>query len=234
MGLLYEMNKTVDEVMKEKTNFLFIGEAGSGKSEIVLNFAAKLAKDTDRKVDLFDMDQTKPLYRSRDMQQDFKELGVDIHYQDQFLDAPTAVGGVATSLLSDNYTLLDIGGGSPAARMAGAYSHILKKENSVPIYIINPYRPWTKDLISIDGTMSSILKAVNLDHIYILGNPNLGYHTTAEDVLEGLEKLDGLLEGIASVNSACVKSDVYEEVKDKTDKFLLPIELYLTYEWVDR
>ena len=234
MGLLYEMDKTVDEVMKEKKNFLFIGEAGSGKSEIVLNFAAKLAKEGDRKVDLFDMDQTKPLYRSRDMQQEFKELGVDIHYQDQFLDAPTAVGGVATSLLSDNYTLLDIGGGSPAARMAGAYSHILKNEDSVPIYIINPYRPWTKDLLSIDGTMSSILNAVRLDHIYILGNPNLGYHTNAEDFLEGLNKLDELLDGIATVNSACVKSDVYEEVKDKTDKFLLPIELYLTYEWVDR
>lgn len=234
MGLLYEMDKNFGEVLKEKKNFLFIGEAGSGKSEIVLNVAAKLAKDTGKRVDLFDMDQTKPLYRSRDMADQFKELGVDIHYQDQFLDAPTAVSGVATSLLGDNYTLMDIGGGSPAARMAGAYAHILKKEDSLPVYIINPYRPWTKSLESIDGTMSSILKAVNLDYIYMLGNPNLGYHTTREDFLEGLDKMDTLLDGITTINSACVKKDVYEEVKDKTDRYLLPIELYLTYEWVDR
>lgn len=234
MGLLYEMDKNIDDLMNEKKNFLFIGEAGSGKSEIVLNVAAKLAERTGQKVALFDMDQTKPLYRSRDMKEKFKDLGVEIHYQDQFLDAPTAVSGVATSLMSDNYTLMDIGGGSPAARMAGAYAHILKKEDSVPVYIINPYRPWTKSLESIDGTMSDILRAVNLDHIYILGNPNLGYHTSAEDFLEGLEKLDSLLKGITTVNSACVKKEVYEEVKGKTDKYLLPIELYLTYEWVDR
>ena len=83
MGLFYEMDKNFGDVLKEKKNFLFIGEAGSGKSEIVLNVAAKLARETGKKVDLFDMDQTKPLYRSRDMADDFKELGVDIHYQDQ-------------------------------------------------------------------------------------------------------------------------------------------------------
>ena len=73
MGLFYEMDKNFGDVLKEKKNFLFIGEAGSGKSEIVLNVAAKLARETGKKVDLFDMDQTKPLYRSRDMADDFKE-----------------------------------------------------------------------------------------------------------------------------------------------------------------
>ena len=107
MSLLYEMDKTFEDLLKEKKNFLFIGEAGSGKSEIVLNVAAKLARETDKKIDVFDLDQTKPLYRSRDMKEAFEEIGVEIHYQDQFLDAPTVVGGVATSLLSDNYTLLD-------------------------------------------------------------------------------------------------------------------------------
>ena len=56
MGLFYEMDKNFGDVLKEKKNFLFIGEAGSGKSEIVLNVAAKLARETGKKVDLFDMD----------------------------------------------------------------------------------------------------------------------------------------------------------------------------------
>ena len=67
MSLFYEADKTFEELMKEKKNFVFIGEAGSGKSEIVLNVANKLAQATGKKVDLFDLDQTKPLYRSRDM-----------------------------------------------------------------------------------------------------------------------------------------------------------------------
>ena len=80
MGLFYEADKTFSELMKEKKNFVFIGEAGSGKSEIALNTASKLAASGDRKVDLFDLDQTKPLYRSRDMQQQFASKGVDIHF----------------------------------------------------------------------------------------------------------------------------------------------------------
>ena len=72
MSLLYEMDKTFGDLLLEKKNFVFIGEAGSGKSEIILNVAAKLARETGKKVDMFDLDQTKPLYRSRDMKEAFK------------------------------------------------------------------------------------------------------------------------------------------------------------------
>ena len=197
VGLFYEADKTFDDLMKEKKNFVFIGEAGSGKSEIVLNIANKLAQQTGKQVDLFDLDQTKPLYRSRDMQEDFAKRGVNIFYQDQYLDAPVMVGGVRVSLVSDNYTLLDIGGGHQAAKFAGAYSDLLSKDDAVPVYIINPYRPWTKSVDAIDGTMKHIL------------------------------------DGFTVVNSACVRRDIYDEVRERTDKSLVPLDLFLTYSWVD-
>ena len=233
MGLFYESEKTFEDLMNEKKNFIFIGEAGSGKSEIVLNVAAMLAERTGKKVELFDLDQTKPLYRSRDMAEAFAKKGVQIHFQEQFQDAPTSVGGVMTSLMGDGYTLLDIGGGHQAARMAGSYCHLLAKDNSVPVYIVNPYRPWSKDVDGIDGTMQHILSSVRLDHIYILANPNLGYTTTVDEFTHGLDKIDELFEGYTAVNSACVRKEIYEEAQAQTDKKLLPIELYLTYEWVD-
>ena len=82
MELFYESDKTFEQLMEEKKNFVFIGEAGSGKSEIILNIAHMLAERTGRKVDLFDLDQTKPLFRSRDMQEAFARDGVDIHFQE--------------------------------------------------------------------------------------------------------------------------------------------------------
>lgn len=233
MNLFYESDKTIEDLMNEKKNFVFIGEAGSGKSEIILNIAHMLAERTGKQVDLFDLDQTKPLYRSRDMEEAFSRDGVTIHYQEQFQDAPTQVGGVRASLYGDGYTLLDIGGGHQAARYAGSYSDLLSKEDSVPVYIVNSYRPWTRSLEGIDGTMSHILNSIRLDHIYILGNPNLGYMTSGDEFIHGLEKIDDLFDGLTTVNSACVRKDIYEEVKDRTEKFLLPIDLYLTYEWVD-
>ena len=233
MGLFYENDKTFDKIMNEKKNYVFIGEAGSGKSEIILNVAHMLAEKTGKQVDLFDLDQTKPLYRSRDMQQVFAYEGVSIHYQEQFQDAPSQVGGVAASLRGDGYTLLDIGGGHQAARFAGSYSPFLSGDDAVPVYVVNPYRPWTRSIDGIDGTMVHILNSIRLDHIYLLGNPNLGYATSADDFLDGLKKIDDLFNGIAAVNSACVRKEIYDEVKDQTDKFLIPIDLYLTYEWVD-
>ena len=233
MSLFYETDKTFEELMKEKKNFVFIGEAGSGKSEIVLNIAHMLAEQTGKKVDLFDLDQTKPLYRSRDMQEACAKDGVEIHFQEQVQDAPTQVGGVRTSLYGDGYTLLDIGGGHQAAKYAGSYSDLLSKENSVPVYIVNPYRPWTRSLEGVDGTMVHILNSIRLDHIYILGNPNLGKTTTEDEFIHGLEKIDELFEGLTVINSACVRKEIYDVVKERTDKALLPIDLYLTYEWID-
>lgn len=233
MGLFYEADKTFEQLMDEKKNFVFIGEAGSGKSELVLNIAVKLAERTGRAVDLFDLDQTKPLYRSRDMKEDFAKRGVNIIYQDQYLDAPVMVGGVRVSLVSDNYTLLDIGGGHQAAKFAGAYADLLSKDDSVPVYIINPYRPWTRDVDSIDGTMRHILGSMRLDHIYMLANPNLGYATTVNEFMEGLNKVDELLDGFTVVNSACVRREICGEAAALTDKALIPIDLFLTYSWVD-
>jgi len=233
MGLFYEADKTFEDLMNEKKNFVFIGEAGSGKSEIVLNVALRLAEATGRPVDLFDLDQTKPLYRSRDMKEDFAKRGVTIHYQDQYLDAPVMVGGVRVSLVSDHYTLLDIGGGHQAAKFAGAYADLLSKDDSVPVYIINPYRPWTKSVDAIDGTMRHILGSMRLDHIYMLGNPNLGYTTTVNEFMDGLKKIDKLLDGFTVVNSACVRRDIFDEAQAMTDKALVPIDLFLTYSWVD-
>ena len=81
--------------------------------------------------------------------------------------------------------------------------------------------------------MQHILNSIRLDHIYILGNPNLGYATTADEFINGLKKIDDLFDGLTIVNSACVRKDIYNEVKERTDKFLIPMNLYLTYEWVD-
>ena len=83
MSLFYEADKIFEQLIYEKKNFVFIGEAGSGKSESVLSIANKLAEKTGKQVDLFDLDQTKPLYRSRDIQEDFAKRRVTIHYQDQ-------------------------------------------------------------------------------------------------------------------------------------------------------
>ena len=93
-------------------NFVFLGEAGSGKSEIAISFAKALARTETRPVHFFDLDMTKPLFRSRDAGAELEQAGITVHYQEQFMDAPTLVGGVAPMLRDeDSLVVLDVGGG---------------------------------------------------------------------------------------------------------------------------
>ena len=71
--------------------FVFLGEAGCGKSEISVNLALRLAEQGDRPVYFFDLDMTKPLFRSREMAAPLEERGISVRFQEQFMDAPAAV-----------------------------------------------------------------------------------------------------------------------------------------------
>ena len=64
--------------MTSSSNVVFLGEAGSGKSEIALNFAQALAELGGKPVHFFDLDMTKPLFRSRDRREALEALGVEI------------------------------------------------------------------------------------------------------------------------------------------------------------
>ena len=72
--------------MTSSSNVVFLGEAGSGKSELALNFAQALAELGGKPVHFFDLDMTKPLFRSRDRREALETLGVEVHYEAQFMD----------------------------------------------------------------------------------------------------------------------------------------------------
>ena len=215
-----------------KKNVVLLGEAGCGKSEIAINLAVYLASSGEKPVHFFDLDQTKPLFRSRDVAQMLQERGVTLHYQDQLLDAPTLVGGVTQSLLAqDRYTILDVGGNDTGARMIGGFAQILNREDCLILYVVNPYRPWSRDILAIDGTMSAILRVSRLKSFRLLGNPNLGPDTTAEEFLEGCRQLAEMLSPYATVHGACVEQSLYPQVQSLAGMPLFPLRLYLTYPW---
>ncbi|WP_217805835.1 hypothetical protein [Sporomusa malonica] len=218
-----------------KTNFIFVGEAGSGKSEIAINFAKYLVDLGEKPVHFFDMDMTKPLFRSRDVQRDIENLGIVFHHQEQFFDAPTIVGGVNVLLKDDScYVVMDIGGNDIGARAIGGFAPKINKDNTIVYYVLNAYRPWSDDLNHIDGTLSSILKIshIKLDKVRMISNPNNGITTTAEEVIEGNRKMAEMIGPLLDIEFICVSDNLYDEVKDKTDIPVLPIRLYLTYEWL--
>lgn len=229
------MEDWMRQLVGERTNFLFLGEAGSGKSEIAINFARYLTQLGDKPVHFFDMDMTKPLFRSRDVIGEIEKLGITFHHEEQFYDAPTLVGGVNRMLKDDGcYVVLDVGGSEVGARAVGGYAPRVNRENTIVYYVLNAFRPWSADLEHIDGTLSAILGVshVQLGQIQMINNPNNGITTTEEEVLAGLSRMETMIKPYMELAFACVNEDLYPQVVQEWPGRLLPLHLYLTYEWL--
>ena len=229
------MKEFITQLMKHKTNFIFLGEAGSGKSEIAINFAKYLAELSGKPVHFFDLDMTKPLFRSRDVVDKVEEMGITFHYQEQFYDAPTMVGGINLLLKNDDcYVVMDVGGNDVGARAIGGFAPRINKENTICYYVLNGFRPWSGNIDHIDGTLSAILgiSHVKLGQIHMINNPNNGITTTPDEVVEGCKKMEEMVGPFMAIDFTCVKEDIFPEVKKRIEGPCMPIHLYLTYEWL--
>lgn len=224
-----------DIIGKKYNNFIFIGEAGSGKSEIAINLARYLKLQGDKPVHLFDMDMTKPLFRSRDIQNKVRDMGIELHFQRQFMDAPTLVGGVR-HLFKDagKYTVIDVGGDYIGARSIGGFAPLVNNADTIVYYVMNVFRPWSSDLKRIDRVLGEILGVshIQLENVHLISNPNIGPETTVADALAGNYKLMKMVALYKQPDFVCVKAELAEAVKTKMKLPVMPVQLFLKYPWI--
>lgn len=223
---------TASGILGGYKNIVFLGEAGSGKTETAVNIAVSLAESSDKRVCFFDMDQTKPLFRARDCVDRLKNAGVELHFQEQYLDAPTVASGVIEALLNPElHVLMDVGGGSHGSHMIGQFSHILNRPDSLVIYLINPYRAWSNTAENISVTMSRVMSASRLRKIRIAANPSLGPSTRPDDIIEGMRRIRELLPE-HDIDFVCVLEQHCSAVAQAVAEPLLPIRLSTLPEWM--
>lgn len=216
-----------------KRNFVFLGEAGCGKSELAVNLACRLAA-AGESVHLFDLDMTKPLFRTRDLGDALEKAGVDLHYEEQFMDAPTVSGGVMRLLRDEGAcTVLDVGGDYIGARSIGGYAPLLDRPETAVYYLVNPYRPWSGTLERLDKVLTEILSVSHLRFRKLLlgANPNLGEETAAEDILEGVRQLEALLEDRWPICFVGAEESLVPAVEPLLPCPVFPVKRHLIYPW---
>ena len=225
-----------DSLLSEKKNFVFVGEAGCGKSELSLNFARRLASTLSRPVHFFDLDMTKPLFRSRDAASSLEKDGIIVHYVEQFMDAPTLVGGVMP-LLRDRSALvvMDVGGDHIGARSIGGFAPMLNRPDAAVFYVINSYRPWSDTIDHIDETLGKILGAshIQLTQLMMVANPNNGSaFTTAREVIDGYRRTVEMVGEYIPVSFCCAREELADEVAAEIDVPVFSLRLELLYPWL--
>ncbi len=219
-------------LLREKKNFVLIGEAGSGKTEIALSLAAHMTRLTDRKVHLFDMDQTKPDFRARDAKERMDAEGVLVHFHEQLLDSPVVATGVSEHLRDpEACVLMDVGGGNYGAHMIGQFHELLNAPDALVLYVVNPYRPWSGDAESVAETMRRVLGSARLERISVLANPNYGPHTTLEEIVSGVERVHELV-GERPVDFVCALEKHCPALGSIVKEPVIPIRLHTLPDWM--
>ena len=212
-------------------DFVFLGEAGCGKSELAVNLALSLSREG-KKVSFFDLDMTKPLFRSRDISDVLEKEGVDVFYEEQFADAPTTGGWLEVEIAkNDRYCVLDVGGDYMGARAVGGYSRLLKRPEAQVFYVINPYRPWSDSIEHIDGVLSQVLTSARLSvaDVKFLANPYLGSSTTRRSIEDGYHKLVSVIGEYTTISALMVPEEMMDDVDLPVP--LVPVQKKIVYPW---
>ena len=188
--------------MEHKRLTLFAGHYGSGKTNIAVNYALRLAGEG-KQVCIADLDIVNPYFRTKDSAAVLDAAGVTLispQFANTNVDLP-ALPAEAYRLVADKsiYGIMDIGGDDRGAYALGRYvPGILEENNYRMVFVANCYRPLTRTPEEAMEVMGEIEQACGLKFTDIINNSNLGPETTAETVLssrdymEKLSKLSGL------------------------------------------
>ena len=184
--------------MQHKRLTLFAGHYGSGKTNIAVNYALRLAAEG-KSVVIGDLDIVNPYFRTKDSAKVLEEAGVTLispQFANSNVDLP-ALPAEAYRLVEDKsiYGIMDIGGDDRGAYALGRYVPAIVEENNYRmVFVANCYRPLTRTPEDAMEVMAEIEAACSLKFTDIINNSNLGSETTAETVLSSLEYMEKLSE----------------------------------------
>ena len=182
--------------MEHKRLTLFAGHYGSGKTNIAVNYALKLASEG-KKVCIADLDIVNPYFRTADSAKELEAAGIHLvspQFANSNVDLP-ALPAEAYRLVADKsaYGIMDIGGDDRGAYALGRYvPSILEENNYRMVFVANCYRPLTRTPEEALEVMREIEEACKLRFTDIINNSNLGSQTTAETVLASREYIEAL------------------------------------------
>ena len=179
---------------------LFAGHYGSGKTNIAVNYALRLASEG-KKVCIADLDIVNPYFRTKDSEAELEAAGISLvspQYANTNVDLP-ALPAESYRLVQDKsiYGIMDIGGDDRGAYALGRYAPAIKAEGDYRMaFVVNCYRPLTTTVEDTVEIMKEIEAACGLGFTCIVNNSNLGEETTAATLRDSLDFAERLSEAI--------------------------------------
>ena len=182
--------------MDDKRLTIFAGHYGSGKTNIAVNYAVRLAKEG-KKVCIADLDIVNPYFRTKDSEEELNEYGIHLispQYANTNVDLP-ALPAESYRLVQDKsvYGVMDIGGDDRGAYALGRYAGAIKSEDNYRMaFVVNFFRPLTPSARDAVLIMREIEHAAGISFNCIVNNSNLGALTTKQNIIDSLSQTEQL------------------------------------------
>ena len=214
---------------------LFCGHYGSGKTNLAVNYALKLASEG-KKTLIADLDIVNPYFRTRDSQAELDAAGVRIivsPYANSNVDVPALPDEMYAVTDDKSYRcVIDVGGDDRGALALGRLAPALNSEDDYEmLLVVNFFRPLTRTADSVIEVKNEIELASGMRFSGIVNNSNLGALTTAADIVatdaiaRELSEKTGL-----KLLTTCVREDLAAAVSDHI-RTITPVRLHFRDDW---
>lgn len=175
-----------------KPLYIVIGAYGSGKSEFSLHLAQSL-NTPEHEVVLADMDVVNPYFRSRDVQEEFAALGIEViapEGQFRHADLPMLSPRIKGAIENPAKTvILDVGGDPAGCRTLGRFVDAATLRGYEMLFVVNTFRPFTSSVEEVLRMKDQLEFASKLKITEFVCNNNLMEYTTPEVVQQGIDIL---------------------------------------------
>jgi hypothetical protein len=152
------------------------GRFGSGKTEIALNSALRLAEDGLSPY-LIDLDIVTPYFRTRDKAEEMSRHGVEVitpFSVGQHIDIPAISPRILGAIEHPTRpVVIDLGGDTQGSRALAQYALAVSRRGHAVNFCVNPYRPFMDTVNGIRTAIREIEKSSRLRVSALVSNPNL-------------------------------------------------------------
>ncbi len=199
---------------------LLCGHYGSGKTNVAVNMAYD-QKEKYERVAIADLDIVNPYFRTKDSADDFHKQGIELicsEYAGSNVDIPALPQQIYSICdQKDKQVIIDVGGDDRGALALGRISPRILEENDYEmLFVINCFRPLTRDAESTLEVMREIEYAANIKFTAIVNNSNLGEETTKDDVLESLSYAEEISQKTGlPIKCTSVYNRLYDDLKNE-------------------